>query len=155
MPDDAKQLFVEKAGLHFMQLGMPRMAGRIFGWLLISDSPTATMGELVKALKASKGSISSMTRLLIRMQLIELASRAGERRDFYGIREDAWVNALSARVEQARDFRKLAERGLEALAEEPPSRRERLKEMLGVFSFLERELPLLTEDWKRERGAHM
>jgi DNA-binding transcriptional regulator GbsR (MarR family) len=47
------------------------MAGRILGWLLISDSPHQSSEQLVNGLEASKGSISSMTRLLIQINLIE------------------------------------------------------------------------------------
>ena len=63
--------FVEEVGLFFEQSGMPRMAGRILGWLLISDPSHQTTSELAEVLLASKGSISTMTRLLIRIGLIE------------------------------------------------------------------------------------
>ncbi|MFC1931980.1 GbsR/MarR family transcriptional regulator, partial [Chloroflexota bacterium] len=58
--------FVEEVGILFEQTGMPRMAGRILGWLSVSDSPHQTTDQLTKALMASKGSISTMTRFLIR-----------------------------------------------------------------------------------------
>ena len=45
--------FVEEVGIFFEQQGMPRMAGRILGCLLISDSPHQTTGELAEALLAS------------------------------------------------------------------------------------------------------
>jgi len=56
--------FVEEVGIFFEQSSLPRMAGRILGWLMISNPPHQTTGELTQALLASKGSISTMTRLL-------------------------------------------------------------------------------------------
>jgi DNA-binding transcriptional regulator GbsR (MarR family) len=59
--------------------------------LLISEQPLVSMGELVETLQASKSSISSMARLLMQIELIELVSLPGERRDYYRIHPDAWT----------------------------------------------------------------
>ncbi len=48
-----------------------RMAGRMLGWLLICDPPHQSMNAIADVLQASKGSISTMTRLLIQLDLIE------------------------------------------------------------------------------------
>jgi DNA-binding transcriptional regulator GbsR (MarR family) len=151
MPTEQERQYIEKVGLYFEQLTLPRMAGRIFGWLLISESPQASMGELVEALQASKSSMSTMLRLLIQIDLVELVSLPGERRDYYRIRGDAWVKALNDRLAQARAFRQLAGEGLDLLAKSPAARRQRLEEMHSMYAFLERELPLLTERWLKER----
>jgi len=37
--------FVEEVGIFFEQTGMPRMAGRILGWLMISNPPHQTTTE--------------------------------------------------------------------------------------------------------------
>jgi DNA-binding transcriptional regulator GbsR (MarR family) len=146
-----EQIFVEKVGVAFEQLTLPRMAGRIFGWLLISESPLVSMGELVEALQASKSSISSMLRLLIQIELIELVSLPGERRDYYRIRSDAWANSLKERLDQAQAFRQLAEEGLSLLDGASPDRRQRLDEMRSMYALLEHEIPGLIERWKAER----
>ena len=36
---DEERNFVEDVGVVFEKTGLPRMAGRMFGWLLISDPP--------------------------------------------------------------------------------------------------------------------
>ena len=55
---EQQQQFVEECGLYFEGIGLTRMAGRIIGWLLISDPPHQTQGDLVEVLQASKSSIS-------------------------------------------------------------------------------------------------
>ncbi len=150
MPTTEEYKFIEKVGLSFEQLTLPRMAGRIFGWLLISEQPLVSMGELVEVLQASKSSISSMTRLLIQIELVELVSLPGERRDYYGIHPAAWTNSLKDRLDQAHYFRQLAEQGLASLAKASPERRLRLEEMHSMYAFLERELPQLIERWETE-----
>ncbi len=149
---DEESAFVEKVGLYFEKLTLPRMAGRIFGWLLISEQPLVSLGELVEALQASKSSISSTVRLLIQIDLVELVSLPGDRRDYYRIHPDAWANSLQERLDQARAFRLLAEQGLDLLASAPPQRRERLEEMRSLYGMLEREIPRLMEYWQKERG---
>ena len=131
------------------------MGGRIFGWLLISESPQASMAELVEALQASKSSISSMTRLLIQVDLIEAVSVFGERRDYFRIRSDAWTNALKDRLAQAMAFRQLADEGLVVLADAAPLRKQRLREMRLMYAFLEREIPALLDRWEKERQAQL
>ncbi len=145
--------FIEKVGRHFEQLGFPRMGGRIFGYLLISESSQASMNELVEALQASKSSISSMTRLLVQVDLIEAVSVFGERRDYFRIRRDAWTNQLRDRLKQAALFRQLAEEGLAVLAQAAAQRQERLQEMRLMYAFLEREIPSLIVRWEKERQA--
>ena len=155
MANNEEHQFIEKVGRYFEQLGFPRMGGRIFGWLLISASPEATMTELMEALKASKSSISSMTRLLIQVDLIEAVSVFGERRDYFRIRNDAWTNSLKDRLEQAIAFRQLADEGLALLADAAPQRKQRLQEMRLMYAFLEREIPALLERWEKERRAFL
>jgi DNA-binding transcriptional regulator GbsR (MarR family) len=153
MANETEREFVEKVGLYFEQLGFPRMGGRIFGWLLISETPQVSMGELTEALQASKSSMSSITRLLIQVDLIELVSVPGVRRDYYRIRRDAWSNSLKDRLDQAVNFRQLADEGLALLKDAAPERSLRLREMRSMYAFLEREIPILMARWEKERQA--
>ncbi|MFC1981096.1 GbsR/MarR family transcriptional regulator [Chloroflexota bacterium] len=143
--------FVEEVGLLFEQTGMPRMAGRILGWLLISDSPHQTTGNLVEALMASKGSISTMTRLLIRIGLIERVSLPGVRHDYFHIKPDASHQLLKDSLDQTTAFRQLMERGLGLTEGKVHANRQWLEEMRNMYIFFEREFPALLERWEQER----
>jgi DNA-binding transcriptional regulator GbsR (MarR family) len=143
--------FVEEMGLMFEIVGLPRMAGRIFGWLLISDPPQQSNGELAEVLKASKGSISTMTRLLIQLSLIERIGLPGDRRDYFQIKPNAWTYITEQRIKQISAFRQLAERGLELMKDVKPQLQKRLQDMRDIHAFWERELPLLNQLWEQER----
>ena len=146
-----EQNFVEEVGLVFEQTGLPRMAGRILGWLLISDPPHQSTAQLTDALLASKGSISTMTRHLIHMGLIERLSLHGVRHDYFRLRPGAWQHTIRRGLEdEIRMFRQLAEHGLEILADKTPLTRKWLEEMREVYTFLEREFPTLLERWEQE-----
>lgn len=143
--------FIEEVGLMFELVGLPRMAGRIFGRLLISDPPWQSSAELVDVLQASKGSISTMTRLLIQISLIERISLPGDRRDYFQIKPNAWMQMTEQRLAQVAAFRQLAERGLTLMENTAPHLRGRLQEMHDIHVFWERELPLLSQRWQDER----
>ena len=152
--DDEQQVkekgFVEEVGLFFEQSGLSRMAGRILGWLLLSNPPHQSTDELAEALMASKGSISTMTRLLIQIGLIERISLPGVRHDYFRIRPGAWEHLLKQSVEQITILRQLAERGLELVEGKTPLTRQGLEEMRDMYAFFEREYPALLERWEQE-----
>lgn len=154
MDDEQRQFelrhFVEEVGLWFELSGMPRMAGRILGWLLIADPPHQSLAQLADGLQASKGSISTMTRLLIQGGIVERISLPGERRDYYCIKLGAWSELIKQRSAQIRALRELAERGLELLDGDRAQRRQRLEELRDFHAFFERELPMLSDRWEKE-----
>ncbi len=148
-----QQNFVEEAGLSFEMVGLPRMAGRIFGWLLISNPPHQSPAELVEVLQASKGSISTMTRLLAQIGLIERISLPGQRRDYFRIRPNAWSQLTRQRLIQITAFRRLAEQGLSLIQAEDPALLKRLEEMRDMHAFLEQEMPQMLERWENRQSA--
>ena len=151
-PDEQLLHYVEELGRFFEKLGLARTAGRILGWLLVCDPPHQTMDELAAALQVSKSSISTASRLLIQTGLVSKVSFPGERKDFYRISEDAWIQAWTAKNNQTTAMRLLAERGLALLPDDQSGRRNRLETMRDLYEFLEAELPKLTERWLKERA---
>lgn len=146
------QQFVETVGLSFELVGLPRMAGRILGWLLISNPPHQSPSELADVLQASKGSISTMTRLLTQLGLIERTSLPGKRRDYFRIKPNAWAELTNQRITQIKTFREIAEQGLKLIDGSAPALRQRLEEMHAVHAFLEQELPLMMKRWERQKS---
>ncbi len=151
IPDEQLLLYVEDFGLYFEQFGLARTAGRMLGWLLVCDPPHQTMDELVEVLQVSKSSISTTSRLLIYIGLVSKVSFPGERKDFYRISENAWVQGWEAKNNQTTEMKHMAARGLEILPEDDTERRERLQEMHDLYAFLEAELPKLTQRWLETR----
>ncbi|MCA0353272.1 MAG: MarR family transcriptional regulator [Chloroflexi bacterium] len=138
-------VFYEKAG------GIPRMAGRIMGWLLICDPPQQNAAELGQVLSASKGSISTMTRWLLQIGLINKTAVPGDRRDYFEIRKGTWADLLAQQFQAVGAFRELATQGLDLLTNPEGEEGARLREMRDLYTFFERELPLLIEKWRSER----
>jgi DNA-binding transcriptional regulator GbsR (MarR family) len=150
---DRERSFVEEVGIVFEKTGLPRMAGRMFGWLLISDPPYQSPSELAQVLMASKGSISTTVRLLTQIGLIERYVIPGERHDHFQLRQDALRMTVRHGLEdEVKMFRELAERGLELMRGEPSVRQQWLEEMRDRYVFLEKAFPKMMDRYENRRA---
>ncbi|MDB4879809.1 MAG: hypothetical protein JWL60_1255 [Gemmatimonadetes bacterium] len=95
--------FVEQMGRLWDTEGLPRIAGRIFGFLLIQASPRS-LDDLAEGLRVSKASISTDARRLEQLGLLTRESRPGDRRDYYAIADDAPARMLALRLERMQKF---------------------------------------------------
>lgn len=139
--------FAEEFGSIYESFGVPRMSGRILGWLLVCTPPHQSAGQLAEVLQASKGSISSATRILIQSGMVKKTKFPGDRKTYYVIPPGIWADVIRMRDRFTTVFRKLADHGLELLADQPPETRDRLAEMQHIHAFFERERPKLVEQW--------
>ena len=146
--------FIEDIGILYGEMGFPRMAGRIFGWLLLCEPPHQSAEQLATKVEASKGSISSMTRLLIQMGMVEKIGIPGRRGTYYRIRSGSWSELLRNTLTNMTAMRKLADKGLELIADRTPESRQRLQELRDFHAFLEREIPSLLERYERAHSSH-
>jgi len=145
------QGYLERWGMLFELLGATRMMGRILAWLLISDPPEQSAGDIAQAVGASAGSVSTTTRALTQSGMIE----PGERSAHFRVRSGVWGQLLRKRMAYIVSMRDLAEEGLELSTGEGDDSTLRLRELGSYCSFIERELPGFVarweKDWKEER----
>jgi DNA-binding transcriptional regulator GbsR (MarR family) len=89
--------FIERMGLALETDGLPRIAGRIFGLLLVSDD-ARSLDDLAAELQVSKGSTSTNARLLEQRGLLERVCRPADRRDYYRPRPDLFDHTMALRL---------------------------------------------------------
>lgn len=109
--DERTQDVVERMGLFFERDGMSRIAGRLLGYLMLSEA-SRSLDELATALQVSKSSVSINVRLLERMGTVERVTVPGDRRDYYRIAAELpkRVSAMwRERLATARDLLEAAE----------------------------------------------
>jgi DNA-binding transcriptional regulator GbsR (MarR family) len=143
--------FIEDISLYFEQMGLPRMAGRVLGVLLISDPPAQSSNDLCEVLQASKSSISTTTRLLSEMGLIERVAAPVPRRVYFQFKTGGWVTFMRMRLRLMASLHQIAEHGLDLLKDKEPALREHLQEAHDMFSLIEDELPALLKRIEEER----
>jgi hypothetical protein len=143
--------FVEEVGVMLeLEAGTPRMVGRILGWLLICDPPEQSAGDLAQALHASKGSISTATRVLLRLGFIVRVRFPGERFDRFRAQPEAWEEFFW-RADQFGGARRIFRIGLDLLGDEPSERRTRLQEIDDLYAWWEQRLPVLREEYLADK----
>lgn len=141
--------FVEDISLYFEQMGLPRTAGRVLGVLLICDPPAQSLTDLCERLQASKSSVSTTTRLLTEMDLIERVPSPVPRQVYFQFRPGGWMVFVRQRLGLWASLHQIAEHGLELLQDRDPELRSRLQEAHDMFSLIEEELPVLLQRVER------
>lgn len=144
--------FIEDTGLFFEQLGLPRMAGRILGALLISDPPAQSIPDLTLTLQASKSAISTMTRLLTEVGLIERSPSPIPRRVYYRFKSGGWILYMRQWMALMAALHEITERGLDLMVDKPPELKERLLEAHDLFSLLETKMPAILETLEKSHA---
>jgi hypothetical protein len=152
--DEALWRFIDATGEWVSKAyGVPMMAGRVLGWLLVCDPAEQTAAQLAEALGASKGSISGATGLLVRGRLVDRLHVRGERADRFRVRPEAWDDQVrDQNIDQARAVLAL---GLEALDGESPTRRARLEELDAFYAWWQGRMPVLWEEWMEYKKTRL
>ena len=133
--------FIEDLGLFFEQLGLPRMAGRVLGALLICDPPAQSLNDICSTLRVSKSAVSTIARLLVSTGLIEQVPSQIPRRDYFRFKPGGWLTFVRHQMETMAALHGITERGLALLAGKKAVDRERLTEAHDLFSYIEKVFP--------------
>ncbi len=136
--------FVEQMGDFFDRIGQPRIAGKLFGYLLTCDPPQQSAAELQQAISVSAGSVNSMLRLLQVAGFVDRHGQAGGRKLWYRINHGAFSRVLMLRMQLVSELRAMAELGLQEL-DAQGERADRLLEMRDCYAFFEQEFPALVD----------
>lgn len=142
---------IERIGLRFEEDGLPRIAGRMMGLLLLS-SQGHSLDELGEQLRVSRSSASTNARLLERMRVVERSSRPGDRRDYYRLVDDLHVRMLNARLERMQATRDLLAEALSGDAACGDERVEaRLETLVSFFSDALGAMETARQRWLQEQ----
>lgn len=117
--------FVERLAVAMEADGLPRIAGRIFALLLLSED-AISLDVIAESTGASKASASVNTRLLEQRGLIERVSLQGDRRDYYRSVSNLFVRTMEQRLSKWQRFHEIMNDGIERL-DVSPTIRGRLK----------------------------
>jgi DNA-binding transcriptional regulator GbsR (MarR family) len=99
--DDPVTEFIETMGVRFQEQNMPRIAGRLFGLLLIEGGPMS-FAHLAERLQVSRGSVSTNARMLADLGLIERVGKPGDRHDHYRMAPGGLVSVFRKQLDRLR-----------------------------------------------------
>jgi DNA-binding transcriptional regulator GbsR (MarR family) len=143
--------FVERVGVVMESDGLPRIAGRIFGLLLITPGE-CSLDDMADTLGVSKASISTDARRLEQLGIVIRTSRPGDRRDYYAVAPNALQQSLEIRTRAMRKFQELL-RDADSLPDATPEVRDRLEEWDAWYEAALEVIATLNEKAARVRSA--
>ncbi len=132
-PTAAQTQFIERVGRWWESITGSRVAGQILGWLMICDPPHQSAAELMDAVHTSAGSISTQTRFLEQMSLVERISFRGDRATYYQLKENAWEHMMATEMNAIREWDQLAMAATDLV---PAERPDRVTDLSKMTSFL-------------------
>tara|TARA_R100001143_G_C3360805_1_gene135409 strand:+ start:1270 stop:1767 length:498 start_codon:yes stop_codon:yes gene_type:complete len=148
---DKRQLdYIEENGIFFETLGMTRMAGRVFGYLIVSDKKEASFDDIRLALKASKGSISGTTKQLINIGFLQPVSLPGDRKTYFRLNKIEVGKILEARIQMFDKFSEMISKG-DNLRNSEDEQTEWLKEISTFYDWVGDEIREIIKKWEREK----
>ena len=149
--DTEKLNFIEDSGLVLERLGMTRMAGRVFGYLMICDEDQVSFDAIRETLKASKGSISATTRQLVNSGLVEQVSVPGDRKTYFRISRKKAGGMLKERMKLFTVFSELLTKGLN-LKQRDDEISDWLLEVSTFYRWVGAEFDQIIDKWEANKA---
>ena len=135
---DPHSRLIERSGLLAERDGRTRIAGRIFGLLLLSPTELS-LEEIAEQLSVSRASVSTDARRLLDAGIVERVGRPGDRRDYYRIAPRHFVRSLEHHLASVREVLGLID-DARRLRPESPEVRARLEECTRAYAMIMRSI---------------
>ncbi|MHA6793804.1 GbsR/MarR family transcriptional regulator [Pseudonocardia bannensis] len=130
--------WVERMAKYYAdQDGLPLIAGRILGWLMVCEPAEQSAGQIAEAIGASRASLSTNLRLLSSIGFLAQATRPGGRTVYYRVDDGAWGRVVQRQVASLTSLGGILRDGMH-LVEGPPERSARIRNAHAVFAWLEK-----------------
>ncbi len=147
---NAREEYIENTGLLMENLGATRMAGRILGYIYITDKEVVSFDELVEVLKASKSSISNNIKSLINLGYVKTVSLPGDRKTYYSLTHDiSWADSIKQRLKLLHVVKKGFEDALELRVRKTDKTSQWLKKGVEFYDFMNKEIVLMLDKWEK------
>jgi DNA-binding transcriptional regulator GbsR (MarR family) len=150
--DAATTQFTDRMGLLFEAEGQPPIAGRIFGYLLVSDDPRS-LDQVAEALRVSKASVSTNARMLAEKGLLERACRPADRHDYYGVAPDFFSRTMAERLRRWQRFTETVGAARRTLPIRSERVRARLRGYETAYAYMVDAMGEALDGWERGPGA--
>ena len=149
-PDDPEAViseFVEQLGLIGEEDGLPRIAGRILGLLVIYGGPLS-FAEIAQRLQVSRGSVSTNTRLLEHFGMVERVARPGERQDYFSLAPDPYYRLMRGLSDRKRRAQAIVNKAKDALPPDWSGAKKRLASLSSFYGLVSEVSETLSRDLK-------
>jgi len=124
--------FIEQMGLSAQEDGVPRIAGRIFGYFIIHGGPVS-FAQLAAELQVSRASVSTNARILVTIGFIERVTRPGDRQDYYQLSASPFLRMIEGYLSRMRHMQAILTQASVAIPDQMLATRARLAQMTRFY----------------------
>lgn len=150
MPTDAAgdcyDAFIERVGVMAERDGLPRIAGRILGLLLVTPG-ALSIEDFATRLNVSRASVSTGARRLVELGKIERVGRPADRKDYYRLSPQHHLCAIREELGRTRDLLALLDEA-RTLPDMDPVVRERLDAAERLYAEMAETLGEALTRWR-------
>ena len=150
MAEDEQLLeWVEQVAMYLARDGVPPIAGRILGWLMVCDPSEQSAAQISAAVGASRASLTMNLRLLTSMGFLTWRTRPGDRTMYYRMADDAWQAVVRRQIAGIASFLDITRQGLDLLGPDE-DKSARIRQAHTTFAWMAKVFdnapPIETED---------
>ncbi|NGY66487.1 transcriptional regulator [Lentzea sp. NEAU-D13] len=127
--------WVERVAMYLARDGVPPIAGRVLGWLMVCDPPEQTAAQISAAIGSSRASLTSNLRLLSSMGFLSWRTRPGERTVYYRMAEEAWSAVVRQQIAGIASFLDITREGLDLVGSDD-DRATRIRQAHATFEWM-------------------
>jgi DNA-binding transcriptional regulator GbsR (MarR family) len=153
MNGEAKLSYTDRLGQFFASYsGIPPVAGRLLGYLIVCKPERQSINDLASALKASRSAIVGAAQLLENRHVVKRTRVAGNRNDLISFDVDGFENRgfdATAYLQMATLFKE----GFSYVNDTAVERQSHLQELVDFAQFLAERMPILQKDWLEYRDS--
>lgn len=143
--------FIEAMGMIAQADGLPRIAGRIMGFLVIFGGPVS-FGDLADRLAISRASVSTNARLLEQIGIVERVGRAGDRQDYFRLSQAPYRRLMQGYAARMARAQRTVEDACHGLPDEWSGARSRLAELGAFYATVAENARRLADDMPDDLG---
>jgi DNA-binding transcriptional regulator GbsR (MarR family) len=145
-----KLSYIEEFGLYFEKLGLTRMSGRIFGYLIVNGKENNAFEEFQQVLQASKGSISGTLKMLVNTGFVQPVSLPGDRKTYYRVSQQEIARMMDAKILEFIAFSKILEKGLQ-LRQANDDVSDWIRQTSAFYQWASNEVDAIVKKWERDK----
>lgn len=125
---DGVSRFIEQMGLSTQADGVPRIAGRIFGYFVIHGGPIS-FTQLAQELQVSRASVSTNVRILASIGFIERVALPGDRQDYYQLAASPFLRMIESYLLRMQRMQGILDAAISSIPQHMQETHQRLRQM--------------------------
>jgi|TARA_R100000501_G_scaffold18498_1_gene39539 DNA-binding transcriptional regulator GbsR (MarR family) len=149
-PDESE--FIETMGVVSEGDGLPRIAGRMWGLLVVTGG-TLSSAEIAELLEVSRGSVSTNLRFLEQLGIVRRMAKPGDRQTYFTIRDNPYSTLMRGLNQRVIANANMVRRTMTKISD--PEARDRLQDLATFYEVLDRSYTAALKDFDayNERAA--